>query len=134
MCEPLYPARFIVIIQSSFDNKFWIIKSDKSVRKVDIEELISELKDCYNSTHVSICPNEGKILIWSRNGYSAIGVEKADLFSDDTWCNINKFAELVNERLREPITPSLIDRAKEELLWMLGAQNVSSLRELVVET
>ena len=133
MCEPVYPARLLVIIQSRYDGKFWIIKSDKSVMKTDMEGLIKELKDCYNSIHASICPNEGKLIIWSKNGYNGIGIEKADLLDENTWCNLSKFARLVNEKLREPITPSTIDLAKEELLWLLGAHGASSLKDVVVE-
>ncbi|ALU12429.1 hypothetical protein EYM_03650 [Ignicoccus islandicus DSM 13165] len=133
MCEPVYPAHLFVIIQSRYDNKFWIIKSNKEVIKKDIEGLISEFKDCYNSLRVSICPNEGKIIIWSKNGYNGIGIERADLLDENTWCNLSKFAHYVNDKLREPITPSMIDAAKEELLWLLGAHHSKSLNDLIIE-
>ncbi|UXD22438.1 hypothetical protein IPA_04770 [Ignicoccus pacificus DSM 13166] len=110
-----------MIIQSKHDDHFWMVTSGGEVKKMTFDDVIKEVEGCYNSLKVSFCPEKGKMLIWSRNGRAAIGVINADLFDPHLWCNLERFAALVNSRLPEPILPSDIEAAKAEIAWSLGS-------------
>ncbi len=127
MCTPLYPAEAVVIIQSKYDDHFWMVTSSNKVKKLTMDDMVREFSNCYNSMKVTFCPEEGNLLIWSKNGKAAIGVMKADVFDEAVWCNIERFAELVRDKLPEPILPSDLEAARFEITWLLSSPSVQKV-------
>jgi len=120
MCEPLYPAEAAIIMQSKYDGHFWMITTSKKVKKLTLDELLKEMDGCYNSTKLTICLEKGTMFVWSRNGLAAVGVLNADVFDESIWCNLEKLAEIVKDKLPEPILPSDIEAAYSEMRLILG--------------
>jgi len=106
-----------------------MITSGGRVKKMEFDDMIREFTGCYNSTKVSFCPDNGKLFVWSKSAKAAIGVIHADLFDNSLWCNLERFAKLVNSKLPEPITLSELEAAKAEIAWILG----SSKPEIPIE-
>ena len=96
MAEP------VVVVRSFYDKNWWIIEG-KSVRKLEERELDEIMANCRSFGLATYCSGEGTLLVWSRRGNCAVGLKGVNPEDPDAWCNVSRLAELLKDRLPEPI-------------------------------
>jgi len=120
VCNPIY-TDIIVVIKSKFDDKWWII-TNNDAEKLDDDQLSRAFESCESTTNVTYCPKDHTLIVWSRRGRAGIGLKGAEPEDPDVWCNLARLAELLKEKLPEPVLVDDIYGAASELLWGLGTK------------
>jgi len=120
MCNPVH-ADIIVIIKSKFDGKWWIITNNE-VERLDDDQLSKLLEGCESTASVTYCYKDNALIVWSRRGKAGIGLRGVEPEDPDVWCNLARLAELLKEKLPEPVLVVDIYGAASELLWGLAAR------------
>jgi len=115
LCNPTL-AQPVVVMRSSYDGSWWIVEG-KSVRKLREDDLVGALSDCEVRGSATYCPKEALLLVWSRNGSCAVGLKGVIPEDPDAWCNLARLAELLREKLPEPVIVEDVYAAAAQLIW-----------------
>ncbi len=127
MCHPIYPGELFVIMKSKYDNHWWLIRSSGKVSKLNYEEYVKMFESCLNSAQASVCPDEGTVVVWSDKGTAGIGASNVDPYDPNVWCNLASFAELVKDKLPEPITMEDVYAAARTVTFLVKSEGEVAL-------
>ena len=124
MCNPIH-ADIVVLIKSKFDGKWWEITNNHTVRRLSDDDVTKMLSNCFSTLTVTYCPHNKTLLVWSKRGNAGIGFRGVDPEDSDVWCNLARLADLLREKLPEPILTEDVYAAASELFWSSQAPELA---------